>query len=37
VTHDVLFGEGFEGAHDALADARVGSRCFFALKQQGII
>ena len=35
--HAVLFGEGFEGAHDALADVRACSRCFFALKQQGII
>jgi len=35
--HAVRFGEGFEGAHDALADVRACSRCFFALKQQGII
>ncbi len=35
--HTVCFGEGFDGAHDALADVRACSRCFFALREQGII
>lgn len=27
--HEFLFGEGFEGAHDALADVKATARCFF--------
>ncbi|NCQ56146.1 hypothetical protein GW797_07985 [Candidatus Parcubacteria bacterium] len=32
-----LFGEGFEGAHDALADARACMRCYFELVAREII
>lgn len=35
--HERLFQEGFEGAHDALADVRACSRCFFELMDRGII
>lgn len=31
--HNVLFGVGFEGAHDALSDVRATARCFFQLKK----
>lgn len=31
--HQVLFGEGFENAHDALADVRATVRCFWKLKE----
>lgn len=30
--NQILFGEGFEGAHDALEDVRATARCFFELK-----
>lgn len=30
--HEFLFKEGFEGAHDALADVRACMRCFFELR-----
>ena len=33
--HRHLFGSGFEGAHDALADARAGARCFVRLRAAG--
>lgn len=29
--HEKLFGEGFDGAHDALADVRATARCFVEL------
>ncbi len=35
--HLRLFGEDFSGAHDALVDVLACSRCFFALKEKGII
>lgn len=35
--HEKLFGFGFEGAHDALADVRACSRCFFELRKRRII
>ncbi len=35
--HMRLFGEDFEGAHDALADVKACARCFFELKKLGII
>jgi DNA polymerase-3 subunit epsilon len=35
--HHVLFGEAFPDAHDAAADVRACSRCFFALKDRGIL
>lgn len=31
--HKVLFGVGFENAHDALADVRATARCFWKLKE----
>lgn len=30
-THQFLFGEDFEGAHDAMADVRACKRCYFKL------
>lgn len=35
--HIKLFDENFEGAHDALADVKACSKCFFKLKEMGII
>lgn len=35
--HFKLFGESFEGAHDALVDVRACARCFFELKRLGVI
>jgi DNA polymerase III subunit epsilon len=35
--HNCLFQEGFEGAHDALADVRACARCFFELRKRGVI
>ncbi len=35
--HQTMFGKDFSGAHDADADIKVTDRCFFALKQEGII
>jgi len=35
--HNKLFKEGFDGAHDALADVTACARCFFELKNRGII
>lgn len=35
--HRHLFGEDFDGAHDALADVRATARCFFELKRLGIV
>jgi DNA polymerase III epsilon subunit-like protein len=35
--HEKLFNEGFEGAHDALADVEACGRCFFELKKLGKI
>lgn len=35
--HEVLFEEGFDGAHDAFADITATKRCFFALLDLGII
>ncbi|PWJ42278.1 3'-5' exonuclease [Sediminitomix flava] len=35
--HTFLFEEGFEGAHDALADVEACARCFFELKKRNII
>lgn len=32
-----LFGEGFEDAHDALADVKATARCFFGLIDKGVI
>ena len=34
--HRTLFGESFEGAHGALADARACMRCFFRLAERGV-
>ncbi len=35
--HLKLFGEGFEDAHDALADVKALARCFFALMDKEVI
>ena len=35
--HEHLFGEGFDGAHDAYADITATKRCFFELVNRGII
>ena len=35
--HEILFGESFDGAHDAGADVRACARCFFELKDRGIL
>ena len=35
--HKILFGEEFEGGHDALADTRAMVRCFFELRKRDII
>jgi hypothetical protein len=32
-----LFGTTFSGAHDALADVEATKKCFFELKNRGII
>ncbi len=35
--HQRVFKTGFEGAHDALADVRATARCYWVLKQQGVL
>lgn len=35
--HQVLFGCGFDGAHDALSDVITTAKCFFELKRLGVI
>lgn len=35
--HNKLFNEDFDNAHDALADVRACARCFFELKNRGLI
>ena len=35
--HNVLFGVGFDGAHDALEDVRATVRCFIELKNRQIL
>ena len=35
--HQSLFGKPFPEAHDALADVRATTKCFFALKEKGIV
>jgi len=35
--HNILFGEGFDGAHDALVDVQACARCFFELKKREVI
>ncbi len=35
--HEKLFNSGFDGAHDALADVKACARCFFELKERGVI
>lgn len=35
--HTKLFGKGFDGAHDALADVVACANCFFELKKIGVI
>jgi len=34
--HTHLFGQGFESAHDAMADVQACARCFFELRQRGL-
>ena len=33
----ILFGTGFEDAHNALADVEATAKCFWKLKELGII
>lgn len=35
--HEKLFKEGFDGAHDAMADVLACARCYFELKKRGIL
>ena len=35
--HRILFEEDFENAHDARADVRATARCYFELKERGVI
>ena len=35
--HTYLFGKGFDGAHDAMADAKACANCFFELKKRKLI
>jgi len=35
--HTFLFNEGFNGAHDALADVKACAKCFFELKRRNLI
>ena len=35
--HQVLFGKGFEDAHNAMADVEATERCFWKLKSLGVI
>lgn len=35
--HNKLFNKPFSGAHDALADVKACARCFFELKESGLI
>lgn len=35
--HEVLFGCGFDGAHDAMADIRATKDCFYELQKRGIV
>lgn len=35
--HEKLFGEGFDGAHDAMNDVKATARCFFELKRLGLV
>jgi DNA polymerase III subunit epsilon len=35
--HQFLFGEGFEGAHDARNDVAAGLRCYFELQRRGVL
>jgi DNA polymerase-3 subunit epsilon len=35
--HRVLFGDEFDSAHDATADARACAKCFFELNRRGVV
>lgn len=35
--HNYLFGQGFDGAHDALNDVMATAKCFFELKNRNLI
>lgn len=35
--HGILFATGFDGAHDALNDVNACAKCFFELKERGIL
>ncbi len=35
--HQILFGEGFDNAHNALADVEATARCFWELKKRGVL
>ena len=34
--HEILFGHGVLGTHDALADAHIMRRCYYELKKRGL-
>lgn len=35
--HLYLHGQGFDGAHDAMKDVQATARCFFELRQRGLV
>jgi len=35
--HNSIFGENFEGGHDALKDAAMCAKCFFKLREMGVL
>ena len=35
--HQVLFGTGFDNAHNAMADVEATARCFWKLKEKNLV
>lgn len=35
--HKILFGKGFTGTHNSLADVRATMKCFFELRKRGVM
>ena len=35
--HTFLFGESFDGAHDAMVDVKATRRCFYEMVERGVI